>query len=122
MLEETKSFVPDQLDAIAQVSALAIPQIVAAFTQSGLERVSGLHTALDGGDWEQVSYLAHSLKGSSASVGAERLAQIAGALEAHANGEAPSMPPEVQALQADLVPEFERARAGADAFVESLGL
>lgn len=122
MSEETKSFVPYQLDLLADVNTSVIPRIVEAFVQSGLDRVNSLLVALEAGDWERVSPLAHSLKGTSASVGAEALARIAGAMEAHANGEAPTMTSDIKAHWEALMPEFERARAGAEAYVRAMNL
>lgn len=122
MPEETRSFVPDQLDAIAELSAAAVPEILEVFLRSCQDRVSALCVALDAEDWGQVSALAHSLKGSGACVGAVALSEIAGALEKHANGHEPTMTPDMEAHRAALKPEFERARAGAEAYTQSMNL
>jgi histidine phosphotransfer protein HptB len=122
MHEDTPSFVSDQLDAIASVSAGAVPRIIEVFVQTARDRVTALLGALEAGDWEQVSTLAHSLKGSSSSVGAERLARIAGVLEAHSHHEVPTMTPEVQECRAALLSEFEHARAEAEAYARALNI
>jgi HPt (histidine-containing phosphotransfer) domain-containing protein len=121
MHEDIPSFTPQQLDSIASVSIGAIPRIVEIFVLTGRDRVTSLLGALEVGDWGKVSALAHSLRGSSGSVGAERLARIAAAIETHANGVAPMMTPEIEAHRAELDPEFERARASAEAYVQALG-
>jgi HPt (histidine-containing phosphotransfer) domain-containing protein len=120
MNEDIPSFVTDHLDSIASISAGAIARIVEVFVRTGRERVTGLLGALEACDWEQVNALAHSLKGSSSSVGAVKLSRIAGALEAHATLPNPEMTPEIEGHRAELLPEFERARAGVEAYLLAL--
>ena len=120
MSEQVPSFIPDRLEEIASVNADAVVQIVEVFLETGRERVEEILQALTAGDWTAVNERAHSLKGSSASVGLVALAGIAGALEMHAAGGSPTMTPEVEALRDTLHPEFERARVGIEGFVESL--
>ncbi|WP_108445681.1 ATP-binding protein [Halomonas denitrificans] len=55
--------------------------LIALYRQQATEHLAGLERALDDGVARQVEYLAHRLKGESSSLGARRVADLAGQLE-----------------------------------------
>jgi len=96
--------------SLPEPSAIALPDLAGINTQDGLERFGGsidayrrilskflthragdaasIHTALDKGNLSEAIFLAHTLKGTAGTVGAQTLQQAAGRLEtALRNGE-----------------------------------
>ncbi|SFT40426.1 ATP-binding protein [Halomonas saccharevitans] len=55
--------------------------LITLYRQQAAEHLAGLEQALADGDTRQVEYLAHRLKGESSSLGASRLAGLAGQVE-----------------------------------------
>lgn len=91
-------------------------ELAEAYLSETRTRMELLQTALNAKEWAQAGAIAHSIRGSSASLGAQRLAEIANEIEkrAQANdgaGAAERMP--------TLCQEFERVSAAlrAEAFV-----
>lgn len=84
------------------------------FTTEALRQVGVLREAVAEGDPQAVERAAHSIKGSSANLGATRLCELSARLEgfgrARALGEAPSLVDEIEA-------ELERVRVALDLVV-----
>jgi len=58
-----------------------LPQLLASFTAATPRRLTALHEAIAAGDTDALYREAHTLKGSSANMGAWRMAQLCGDLE-----------------------------------------
>jgi len=121
MKTDIPSFESDQLDALASVNADVVRQVSGVFLRTGRERVDAIVEALREEDWIHVHGLAHSLKGSAASVGASRLAAIAAVLEVEAGHERPSANETTEQAGENLGSEFERAKGAIEAYLEALG-
>jgi len=61
--------------------ATILPQLLASFAAVTPPRLAALRDAIAAGDSSQVQLGAHTLKGSSANLGAQRMAQLCGDLE-----------------------------------------
>ena len=98
------------------LGAAAVRDIIDAYLRDSPERIAALQAALAAGDAERVTREAHSLKSSSATVGATELAAIAEQLEHAATpGLADGMVQqvaEIARLHAQAAPELEAAREG----------
>ena len=81
--------------------------LMAMFVDETRSRLERLRDAIEADDADAVAGLAHSLKGSSASFGAARMAALAGAIEQAAAGD----PDELLELQAELEQAFELTEA-----------
>jgi CheY-like chemotaxis protein len=77
--------------------------LMAMFVDETRGRLERLRDAIEDDDADAVAGIAHSLKGSSASFGAARMAALAGAIEQAAAGD----PDELMELQAELRQAFE---------------
>jgi len=121
MKQDLPSFETEQLDALASVSVEVVKQVAGVFLRTGRERVEAIVEALDEQDWVQVHGLAHSLKGSAASVGASRLSFIAGVLEVESGHERPSVNDNTAQAGENLEAEYGRARAAIEAYLQSMG-
>jgi HPt (histidine-containing phosphotransfer) domain-containing protein len=83
-----------------------LAELVGEFQQGVVRRLVALHAALDAGDVDGLVFAAHSLRGSCGTVGARRMAVIAGRLE-----DMPSVVPEtVEPLLRQLDAEYEAVR------------
>jgi HPt (histidine-containing phosphotransfer) domain-containing protein len=109
--------------ALASIAALdpggksgLVARIVALFTTDSAKQVRELRAALDAGDVAVARRLVHTLKSSSANVGALALAQLSAIAEAHAArsalAEVEALYPQVQALQEAAVAELQALRHG----------
>ncbi|GAC1539119.1 MAG: hypothetical protein NVS3B12_25040 [Acidimicrobiales bacterium] len=78
-----------------------IAELVDAFTVTSAERVDKLRRAIDAGDNNAVGRVAHSLKGSSATFGGVRVAELCGVLETSAERNDLHTAPETLALLVD---------------------
>ena len=72
--------VQDVLDRLGGDEEL-LSEVVELFIEEVPDILSKLKDALDSGDWDSAAKLAHTLKGSSSNVGAERFASLALELE-----------------------------------------
>jgi DNA-binding response OmpR family regulator len=76
---------PSYLDRLRQLQEITgrsvVGEIVDSFLSEAPRRLSRLREALAAGDGEALAFAAHSLKGSSAQLGALRLASLSHALE-----------------------------------------
>jgi HPt (histidine-containing phosphotransfer) domain-containing protein len=102
---------PRMLDAIRQLddgATVLLAQVVQIYLESAPGLLARLRNGLDQGDPELVRQATHTLKSSSANLGANRLAELCKRLEAAARGgtlgRATPQADEVEA-------EFERVRA-----------
>jgi signal transduction histidine kinase/CheY-like chemotaxis protein/HPt (histidine-containing phosphotransfer) domain-containing protein len=79
------SFDPAKLAGLRQLGALAgrplVEEVVESYRVETPRRLQELHAALDRADRAGFAFLAHSLKGSSAQIGAIRTAALSGELE-----------------------------------------
>lgn len=97
---------PSVLDQVRQLSAVRpglLANLVRMFEQNTRQMLEDTPARLDGTDWEWLRINYHSLKGTSASLGARRLSQIAYLLEQAASEEAPAetLRPLVQQVEAE---------------------
>jgi len=81
--------------------------LMAMFVDETRDRVARLRDAIEDDDMDAAAGIAHSLKGSSASFGAARMAALAGAIEQAAGDD----PDELLELQAELEQAFELTEA-----------
>jgi signal transduction histidine kinase/DNA-binding response OmpR family regulator/HPt (histidine-containing phosphotransfer) domain-containing protein len=88
------------------------PRVMRIFLDDAPRRLAALRDAVAGGDAATAREVAHSLKGSSLSVGAPRLAHAFSDLE-HASGEPPSA--DAPAVLARAEEEYTRVRAALEA-------
>jgi two-component system sensor histidine kinase/response regulator len=92
-----------------------LAELVGEFQQGVVRRLVALRAAVDGSDGEALVFAAHSLRGSCGTVGARRMALIAGRLE-----DTPSVAPEtVEPLLRQLEAEYEAVRHALDEAVAS---
>ena len=114
--EEREAHVPLVDEAIVEglqaAGAEALAAILELFVRDSALLVSAIHDRVSAGDATGVAEKAHLLKGGSASVGAARMAAVAGRIEtlgrADTLGEAP---PWLSALASDLEPSIAALRA-----------
>lgn len=89
-----------------------MPEVLVDLLDTYLEESSGLVTTIqagtNSGDLASVLRPAHSLKSSSASIGAMRLSKLCADLEAHLRGSLPSL--DVPAQVQQIVHEFGRVQ------------
>jgi two-component system, sensor histidine kinase and response regulator len=85
-----------------------VSQIFTSFLSDGAERIRGLRRSLDGSDTQLLRKTAHALRGASANIGAQHMADIAQQLEAL--GKSGSTTGAV-ALIEEIEAEFERIKA-----------
>jgi two-component system, sensor histidine kinase and response regulator len=64
-----------------------VRRVLGQFAAHYVDGLPALRAALARGDWPQVGALAHSMKGASASIGADRLPRLAAALEVAISGQ-----------------------------------
>lgn len=70
----------------------AIAEMVGAFAQDAPGRLGRMRSALEAGEWQALSRLAHDLKSNSAAVGVLRLSSLAAQIEHGAqNGSTPDL-------------------------------
>jgi two-component system sensor histidine kinase/response regulator len=112
---------PDALDGNVFGKLLALEaeepgflaELVREFQQGVVRRLLAMRAAVEGGDGEALAFAAHSLRGSCGTIGARRMALIAGRLE-----DTPSAAPEtVEPLLRQLEAEYEAVRHALDAAV-----
>ena len=84
-----------------------VGDLVDTFLDQAGTRIEELRSAVAAGDGDEVARVAHSLKGSSANLGARGMADMSAELEAMARGEGLAGAPE---LMAQLVAEFARVQ------------
>ena len=79
------------LEAIIEIFGVddpgAILDLLDTFLTESAKQVADIHTSFAGGDWSKLHRMAHSLKSSSATFGANRLSQASAALEVAAKGQ-----------------------------------
>ena len=76
-------------------------RLIATFERQSVELMDGLDAAAHQGDVSQVNFFAHTLKGSSGSVGGRRLADLCAELE-HWHGQSSELPSMLSAVRAEL--------------------
>jgi two-component system, sensor histidine kinase and response regulator len=74
-------------------------ELLALYAGDARKRVASMRAAVDAGDMEELARVAHSLKGSSAMIGAERLAAVCGELS---DARPPLEVPAANAVQSDV--------------------
>ena len=95
-------------ELLGEVAAVAADAgLMTMFVDETRSRLASLRDAIEDEDSEAIAGIAHSLKGSSASFGAARVAALAGAIEQDAAGD----PDELLELQAELEQAFELTEA-----------
>ena len=68
-------------DQFGEDLEMMMEMLVPMFVEDSATQLAGLQSAVETGDAEQIRKTAHTIKGSSASLGAMQLAKVAGALE-----------------------------------------
>jgi HPt (histidine-containing phosphotransfer) domain-containing protein len=101
----------EELQAVIGAAAL---QIVAVFLEDAPAMVQALQQAAQGNDIERLQALSHSLKSSSANVGALSLSAVARRIEHEARAGSLQRPAVAVAL---LVAEFARARVALTGYL-----
>ena len=102
------------LDELHAVIGDAVAQIVAVFLEDAPQLVQQLQQAAQGNDIERLQALSHSLKSSSANVGALSLSAVARRIELEARSGSLQRPAVAVAL---LVAEFARARVALTGYL-----
>jgi two-component system, sensor histidine kinase and response regulator len=80
------------IDSIRAVSTTLLARLSAVYAGTSAVEVAALHEAFADGDRPRIRRVAHALKGSSANVGAQRLADALGQLERAAESDGPLLP------------------------------
>lgn len=84
------------LEAIIEIFGVddpgAILDLLDTFLTESAKQVADMHTSFAGGDWSKLHRMAHSLKSSSATFGANRLSHASAALELAAKGQCADEP------------------------------
>lgn len=84
------------LEAIIEIFGVddpgAILDLLDTFLTESAKQVDDIHTSFAGGDWSKLHRMAHSLKSSSATFGANRLSHASAALELAAKGQCVDQP------------------------------
>lgn len=92
---------------IAEGDREFIRELIGIFTEDTVEQISAIRDLLSGGPGEELARRAHSMKGSSANMGADAMRSVAHALELAGKGEGPG---DLAELTDRLEIEFERAK------------
>jgi histidine phosphotransfer protein HptB len=95
-----------------------LAQLVEIFCENTPVRLDQLRQACGTLDRKAIGNIAHSLKGSGASIGASEMAEVASELEATAQS---SEPPAIEELVRRLETAFEPTRSALVAEVEGIG-
>jgi CheY-like chemotaxis protein/HPt (histidine-containing phosphotransfer) domain-containing protein/anti-sigma regulatory factor (Ser/Thr protein kinase) len=114
-LTTTQTLDPSVLEAIRALAAPGTPdlleQVVHLYVQSSPDLMAAIREGCIAGNHEQVRVAAHTLKSSSANLGAQRLAELCKRLELAARaGTLPSNAPPF----AEIESEYERVRVALD--------
>lgn len=91
----------DLRTAVGDETGEFIASIVAVYAAQAVELVAEMTVAAKDGDARRLGFLAHSLKGSSANVGGNRLADLCGDLE-HWRGAPEALPARVASVETEL--------------------
>ncbi|HKQ62843.1 MAG TPA: Hpt domain-containing protein [Candidatus Polarisedimenticolaceae bacterium] len=75
-----------------------VDKVVASFLRDAVSAIEAIRAAHERGDRAQIARLAHTLRGASLNVGAERLARCCGELE-HGGGSIDSLDPELREIR-----------------------
>ena len=70
------------LDGLDSPDSWEVSELVGTFTETAATRLGQMRRAMEAGDIAEVEALAHSLRGSSLSFGARRMAELCAELEA----------------------------------------
>ena len=101
-----------QVAAFRNFGAAQFGAIVAIYAREAPRQVSGLRVTLESGDQRTLSELAHALKGSSASLGAARIAVFAARVERAAReGDRGACVQAIAALESNLPESIARLEA-----------
>jgi HPt (histidine-containing phosphotransfer) domain-containing protein len=99
--------------ALVEMVGTEMPEVLVDLLDTYIEESSGLVSAIQegiqSGDLDQVLRPAHSLKSSSASIGAMRLSKLSADLETHLRGSLPGL--DVIAQGQQIVAEFVRVQS-----------
>ena len=93
------------LEQLYRFKPAAIRELISTFIEHAGSQIADLERAMSQEDTEAISALAHSLKGSSGTIGASRMSDLCASLERQARET--EMPTAVQDI-ADLAAEFDR--------------
>ena len=108
---------PEMHEALALVQRIGgkelLRKVISLFRSTSEQRLAALRAALSGGELQQVSRLAHAMKGSAAQVGAEALRAVSLTLEKEA---ASLSPHEAAACLEALAVEVTSAWAQLEAY------
>ena len=94
-----------EFDALVEMVGADMPEVLLDLLDTYLEEstslVDAIHTGLRQGDLSSMLRQAHSLKSSSASIGAMRLSKLCSDLETHLRGSLPGLdvPKQVQLIE-----------------------
>lgn len=66
----------ERLEAISRGNAAFVAEILKAYVQDSTRHMKELGDRMDAGDWTLAGRSAHTLKGSSANIGAERMGEL----------------------------------------------
>lgn len=113
---------PEMHEALALVERIGgnelLQKVITLFRSTSEQRLGAMRTAALAGERQQLSRLAHAMKGSAAQVGAESLRAAAASLEKEAVGlAADAITPRLDALSLDLT----KAWGELDAYVRIAG-
>src|ERR1700730_12569997 len=100
---------PDALDGTVFGKLVALEadepgflaELVGEFQEGARRRLAALHAALEAADASGLVFAAHSLRGSCATIGARRMAVLAGRLEDAPSLDRETASPLVRALEAE---------------------
>ena len=94
-----------------------IVEMYGLFVTDAGERLDSLDRALAEGDFRCVEDASHTLKGSGANIGAERMSDLAGQLE---KADAENNPEAAQDLARELRSEFEAVETFVQSYIRSV--
>lgn len=83
-------------------------ELIDLFLQDAPERIAAIRAAVEAADWVRLTERAHSLKGSSGSLGAVQMAALCARLEAM--GRDAGLRPEASAVQDELERQYALVR------------
>ena len=89
MTDAQQAVDPEALDRLLEMTGGDpdfLAELIDTFLEDAVAQLEALRTAVSAGDAEAAIRPAHSLKSNSASMGADRLAELSRALEADARG------------------------------------
>jgi HPt (histidine-containing phosphotransfer) domain-containing protein len=92
-----------------------IRELIGIFIEDAGKQLAAIRSLLAGGPGEELARRAHSIKGSSANMGAESMQAVAHALELAGKGQGPG---DLAELANRLESEFDRAKAYLLAWIE----